>query len=128
VRVYIDTSAAAKFLQEEPESQALAAWADDPGVELVSANLIETELRRVALRNDIDQAAVTQVLNGIGIHDLDATDFHLAGLLPGEALRSLDALHLQAALATKAECVLTYDARMAHAARSGVGLPVISPA
>lgn len=46
---YLDTSAAAKLLIEEPESAARAEWADDASVELVATLLLETELRRLAV-------------------------------------------------------------------------------
>jgi predicted nucleic acid-binding protein len=49
-----------------------------------------------------------------------------AGLLPGARLRSLDAIHLAAALSLGAEAVLTYDDRLAEAAR-GLGMTVLSP-
>lgn len=41
-------------------------------------------------------------------------------------LRTLDALHLEAAIRLNADAVLTYDHRLGDAARS-IGLEVISP-
>jgi len=52
--------------------------------------------------------------------------FREAGLFPGAALRSLDALHLAAAVRLGADAVVTYDARMATSAR-GLGLAVVAP-
>ena len=46
--------------------------------------------------------------------------------LPGAGLRSLDALHLGAAIRLEVEAVLTYDVRMAEAATS-LGLDVLAP-
>lgn len=47
-------------------------------------------------------------------------------LLPGDSLRSLDALHLAAAVRLGADVVLTYDARMIGAATE-LGFAVVSP-
>ncbi|WP_345784275.1 PIN domain-containing protein [Rathayibacter soli] len=46
---------------------------------------------------------------------------------PGANLRSLDALHLAAAIRIGVEHVVTYDARMADSARA-LGLSVFAPA
>jgi hypothetical protein len=49
---YLDTSAAAKLLVEEDESDALVAYLDRTvdGQDLISSALLETELRRLAIR------------------------------------------------------------------------------
>lgn len=122
--VYLDTSAAAKLLVEEEESAALAAWAD--GAEPVSSLLLETELRRFAMRVGLPQQAVTALLDRVPLFDLPASIFHEAGVLAGEHLRSLDALHLAVALRLGVSGVVTYDARMASAA-ADLGLAVVSP-
>jgi hypothetical protein len=65
--VYIEISAAAKLLVEEPESAALGAYLDDLAdndVALVSSMLLETELRRLAVRHDLSQAAVSTYSTG----------------------------------------------------------------
>ena len=49
-----------------------------------------------------------------------------AGLIGGPDLRSLDALHVCAALRCGATSIVTYDKRMGRAA-AVVGLPVVSP-
>ncbi len=58
--------------------------------------------------------------------ELDPTIFRQAGLLPGANLRSLDALHLAAAVQAGADAMVTYDERQAEACRT-IGLPTISP-
>ncbi len=58
---------------------------------------------------------------------MPASLFREAGLLPGERLRSLDALHLAAAVRIGVDRLLTYDARMGTAARE-LGLAVLAPA
>ena len=121
----MDASAAVKLLRQEAESAAMQAFADRSDVELVSTFLLETELRRFATRDAISQTDVTNVLDGVSLFSLEDADFTAAGLLPG-ALRSLDALHVQGALALGADRVATYDARMA-AACGAAGLHVVAP-
>ena len=125
-RYYLDTSAAAKLLVDEIESDALAEWADDAVVELSSTNLLETELRRFAHRHKLPQSAVTQILDRVSLHDLPPSLYHEAGILPGRSLRSLDALHLVGAVRLSVRGVVTYDVRLAEAART-LGIGVLSP-
>jgi uncharacterized protein len=126
---YVDTSAAAKLLVEEAESDVLAAFLDqalERGDTIGSSLLLETELRRLGIRLSIPQERVTAVLERMTLLVPDGDVFRNAGLLPGNALRSLDALHVAAALRWGADGVVTYDERQATAARS-VGLSVTSP-
>ncbi|TVR90173.1 MAG: PIN domain-containing protein [Trueperaceae bacterium] len=130
MRHYVDTSAAAKLLVEEAESDALAAFLDkalDDGDTIGSSLLLETELRRLGIRLAIPQERVTLVLERMALLVPDGDVFRNAGLLPDATLRSLDALHVAAALRWGADGVVTYDERQATAARS-VGLSVASPA
>lgn len=124
--VYVDTSALGALLVEQPESHALEEWLDQTTHTLVSNDLLETELRRIAIREDIDQADVTLILDGVALAALDRAVYRNAGLLPMPYLRTLDALHLEAALRLDASTILTYDHRLAEAARS-LGLDVFSP-
>lgn len=126
--VYLDTSAAVKLVVEEPESAPLARFLDRTvaAEDVVSSALLETELRRVAVREQIDQGAVSDVLSRIDLVETDRALFHEAGILPGGHLRSLDALHLATAIRVGA-AVVTYDVRMAHAARA-LGIAVVAPA
>ena len=48
VIVYVDTSALGALLIEQPESNALVEWLDQTTDLLVSSDLLETELRRIA--------------------------------------------------------------------------------
>ena len=125
MRVYVDTSAAVKLLRREAESAAMQAFASRSDVDLVSTFLMETELRRFASRERISQTDATNVLDGISLFSLEDADFVAVGLLTG-MLRSLDALHVQGALALGADQVATYDAQMATAC-AAVGLHVVSP-
>ncbi len=124
--VYVDTSALGALLIEQRETQALKGWLDGSAVTLVSSDLLETELRRMAVREGLNQSFVTRILDRVSIAALDRAVFRSAGLLPMPYLRTLDALHLEAALRLDAAAILTYDHRLAESAMS-VGLDVISP-
>ncbi|MCL2803400.1 MAG: type II toxin-antitoxin system VapC family toxin [Micrococcales bacterium] len=123
---YIDTSAAVKFLVDESESAALLDWEDDPDMVMVSTDILVVELGRFRLRHHLDPRAVDKVVDSINIEHLTPADHKAAGNLPGESLRSLDALHLRGAQATGADVVITYDDRMIAAAGQ-IGLAVIHP-
>lgn len=125
---YLDTSAALKLLVEEDESAAFADFVEQEQPNLVASFLVETELRRAATRHPtIPQAAVTTLLAGVGMLDSPRGLFREAGVLPGTHLRSLDALHLASATREGVDHVLTYDRRMAAAARE-LGFRVHAPA
>lgn len=128
--VYLDTSAIGKLIADEPETSPLRAHLDgvvaQGRAELVSAYLAETELRRMATRTGIPQTAVTEVLSRLALMEMDRNLFRDAGLLAGTSLRSLDALHIAAALQTAADEFITYDLRQQQAAEA-VGLPVRAP-
>lgn len=124
--VYVDTSALAALLKPEPESESLERWLDETSATLVSSDLLETELRRVAARDGLSQTDVTALLDGVALAALDRAVFRNAGFLPMELLRTLDALHLETAIRLDADAILTYDRRLAQAAESA-GLTVIAP-
>lgn len=127
-RWYLDTSAALKLIVEEPESEALAGAIDEEGPDLVACLLLETELRRAMHRHPaLGQELASDVLDGVSLYEVPGSLFRVAGLLPGAALRSLDALHLTAAVRLSVDAVVTYDVRMVDAARS-LGLRSLSPA
>ena len=127
---YVETSAVAKLLFAEEESRALKAFLDrtvrDSG-SAFSSILLETELRRVALRHRAPQDLATDVIGRFDLVEPDRAIYHQAGLLPGDGVRSLDAIHVAIALRIEAEQFVTYDARQAEAA-AGAGLLVLSPA
>ena len=123
--LYLDTSAAVKLISDEQESDGLRSYLDE-GPTLVSSDLLETELRRIGIRHDIDQVLITTVLDGVTLTPLTRDQFREAGLYPQIGLRSLDALHLAGALHIEASAILTYDIRLAEAARA-YGLEVVAP-
>lgn len=126
-RWYLDTSAALKLLVDEAESGALADVIDREQPDLVACWLLDTEMRRAAQRkNPLTQGVVTDLLDGVGLYETPASLFREAGLLPGTGLRSLDALHLAAAIRIGVDHLITYDRRMGDSARL-LGLSVRAP-
>lgn len=124
--IYVDTSALGALLLAQPHTDALAAWLDATDEDLVSTYLLETEMRRIAVREEIDQAAVTRLLAGVSLAELDRAAFLEAGLLQDPHLRPLDALHLQGAIRLDVSGLLTYDRRLKYAA-AALGFDVVSP-
>lgn len=125
-RCYFDSSAAAKLLVREAESADVMRWADDDDIEAVSSLLMETELRRMAERHGLPQEAVSAVLRKFDLFEIPSWEYRAAGLIPGKDLRSLDALHIAAAIRVEADALVTYDVRMRDAA-AAIGLAVIRP-
>jgi uncharacterized protein len=126
---YVDTSAAAKLVIEEPESEQLATYLDKlitDDVWLVSSILLETELRRLAVRHNLSQALVWEVVQRFDLIEPDRAMFVEAGLLPGPHLRTLDALHIATAVRVGADTIVGYDARLTGAAHS-LGISVTTP-
>lgn len=127
---YLDTSALVKLIVREPETHALRSWLAAEDREPVSCDLTRTELMRAVRRaapelasnakRALDKVTITQVTTGV---------FEQAGRLEPVTLRSLDAIHLAAALDLGDDLhgVVTYDRVMADAARS-CGMEVIAPA
>jgi hypothetical protein len=126
---YLDTSAFLKLVVRESESHALLTalvrWPDR-----ASASLLRTEAVRT-LRRAGQEAAVgpaRRLFEGMLLVRLDEPLLDRAGELNPQGLRSLDAIHLAAALALGPDLgvFLTYDSRLADAARA-VGLAVAAP-
>lgn len=126
-RWYIDTSAAVKLLVDEAESAELAHTLDSQTPDLVACYLLETELRRFIQRDTaLTQLMATTVLEAVGLYDVSRAIFTAAGLLAGNGLRSLDAIHLAAALHIGIDAIIAYDLRLIDAA-THIGIPVHSP-
>jgi predicted nucleic acid-binding protein len=126
---YLDTSAAAKLVVAEPGSQAMASWAAANETRLIASDLLRTELLRATRRAAPDRMQrARSVLDALTLLTLTSATFERAATLDPEGLRSLDALHLAAALELGDELdgIVTYDDRMAAAA-SLYGVAVIAP-
>ncbi|MGP4016406.1 PIN domain-containing protein [Saccharopolyspora sp. 5N708] len=134
MRVYLDSSALIKRVIREPESDALVAELDDLARSqalLVSTTLAWTEVARV-LRANRDTtfrevaAELRDAMSGIAEHPLDSEIMNLSRRIEPNRLRSLDAIHLAAAIALDADLLITYDTRLSEATTLN-GLQVSSP-
>lgn len=126
---YVDTSAFVKLFVAEPESAAMRTWWTDHHGAWCSSDLLRTETLRTARR--ISPAAVgaaRRFLDAIALVRLDADAYERAGRLEPATMRSLDALHLAAALSLGDDLddIVTYDERLAEAAAFH-GLVVTAP-
>ena len=127
---FLDTSAFVKLVVVEPESAALQRslrrWPDRASATLLRAEAVRA-LRRSG--NDALVGKARRLFTTIRMVRIDEPLLDRAGDLDPDELRTLDAIHLAAAMAigTDLGVVLTYDARLAAAA-DAAGLNVDSPA
>jgi predicted nucleic acid-binding protein len=129
VAFYIDTSALVKLVVGEAETVALRSWLEESDRDLVACDLARTELMRSVRRVVPDRALQARsVLDAVTLVDVTAAVFEVAGRLDPVGLRSLDAVHLAAALdlGDDLEGLVTYDDRLAGAAIAN-GVPVVAP-
>jgi predicted nucleic acid-binding protein len=125
---YLDTSAFVKLIVPERESRALLRhlggrrlWA--------SCALLRVESLRALQRQGPDKLRnARERFRDLQILKLDDELLDTAGELQGATLRTLDAIHLAAALSLHDQLaeVVSYDRRMAAAA-SAMGLSVAAP-
>jgi predicted nucleic acid-binding protein len=126
--VYLDSSALVKLTVAEEHSAALREWLRDR-TERASCALARTEvLRAVRAIGPGAVAAARTVLSGLYLVHLDDRLLDAAGTIDPGVLRSLDAIHLAAALSLgdDVSAVVSYDTRMLDGARL-LGLPTIRP-
>lgn len=126
---YLDTSAFLKLIVTERESPALrrflARWP-----ERTSAVLLRTETVRALRRAGYDSqvGAARRLLGTMRLIRLDEPLLDRASELEPREMRSLDAVHLGAALTIGSDLgvLVTYDQRLGDAARN-CGISVSSP-
>ncbi|MHA6628319.1 type II toxin-antitoxin system VapC family toxin [Pseudonocardia sichuanensis] len=128
--IYCDSSALVKLVVEEPESGALDEWLSaQRSVQLASSIIARTEVvRAVARYGEKWVTAAFELLTTVTIVELDRSLTDEAAVLGVPGLRTLDALHLAAALriGPAITAFIAYDHRLADAARAH-GLPVVTP-
>ena len=116
---YIDTSAFLKLLTMEDESETMREWftAHDS---VWSCQLLQTEARRAGARLGIDHMVIEDALDTVSLVMPSVATFFAAGQLAPSSLRSLDALHLAAAMeiGDDLEGIVAYDERLSDAARA----------
>ncbi len=131
---YADASALVKLIRDEPESRALRAFIAD--ADLVSCELVLAELpraiRRAAAHDpklplDALVGRAHELVEAVALLPLDAGLLVAAGSLAEPALRTLDAIHVAAAVdLSPLDAFLSYDERQSAAARLA-GLRTLSP-
>lgn len=129
--LYLDTSALAKLVTLEPETERLRTFlsARPSAIRFASA-LAHAELLRAAhLVGDDAVATAREVLTRLDLVDVSRELLERAGTLAGgQHLRTLDAIHVATASVAgdRLEAFVTYDARMTQAA-AAIGLPIERP-
>jgi predicted nucleic acid-binding protein len=126
---YVDTSAFLKLIVAERESEALrrflVRWPDR-----VSSMLLRVESVRTLRRAGYDSriGSTRQLLKTIRLIRLDDPLLDRAAELEPREMRSLDAIHIGAALSVGSDLgvLVTYDERLADAARKS-GMSVAAP-
>jgi len=131
---YADASAIVKLVRDEPESGALRAFLS--GADLVSCALLLTEVPRAIRRAAADDPRLPreiligragEILDAVALLPLDRALLAGAGALAEPALRTLDAIHVTAAVdVSPLDAFVSYDERQAAAARLA-GLRTFSP-
>jgi predicted nucleic acid-binding protein len=126
---YLDASALVKLVVYEKETAALSRFVSSADRFATSRVGVVETTRAAARRDRFDQDRLERVLLAIEVVEIDERIANEAAAIVPPALRTLDAIHLATALALadEVEAFVTYDVRLADAARS-LGLPVVSPA
>jgi predicted nucleic acid-binding protein len=135
MKVYVDSSALIKRAVAEAESETLEQVLErhvEAADALVSSTLAWIEISR-ALRarldgqgQDVVTEAIDDALAGVAERAITPDVVSLARRIEPNVLRSLDAIHLATAVLLDVDAVLTYDERLAMAARHN-GVAVSAP-
>jgi predicted nucleic acid-binding protein len=128
--VYLDASALVKLIVIEPESTALFEFLrarTDRASSILSLVEVPRALRRISA-TATDRRRARRVLGSLYIVDLDRRILAAAAAFDPPGLRTLDAIHLAAALALGEDLaeLVTYDRRLASAA-ARIDLAVLAP-
>lgn len=126
MRVYVDSSALLKRSVAEAESDAVEEVLGRhiaAGDALVSSSLAWVEVSR-ALRSRLDSEAhdviheaIDDAMSGVAERPIATDVVSLARRIGPNALRSLDTIHLATAILVDVDVLITYDDRLAAAAR-----------
>ena len=126
---YLDSSAFVKLIAPEAETEALRRYLCRHD-HWLSASLLRAEVLRVALRSGEPArlVAARRQLRRVAYVDVTRDLLDQAGVLRPPEIRTLDGVHLAAALSLQDDLaeLITYDTRMAAAAQAS-GLAVAVP-
>jgi predicted nucleic acid-binding protein len=127
--VYLDTSALGRVLLDEPDRSTILREIERFDVR-VASRLLRIELRRLALRHRLLEAA-DQLLARVSLIPLDDAILSTAETAPPPTVATLDAIHLTTALqladAGALDAIMTYDVQLTAGAQQH-GLTVLAPA
>ena len=126
---YLDTSAAVKLLIAEEGSNPLIRWMEAHEEQVFSSDLLRTELLRVTRRTAPDLVVQARaILDALVLLTLSTELCERAAFLEPRLLRSLDAIHLAAAMEMGDDLrgLVTYDHRLAAGAES-LGIEALTP-
>lgn len=126
---YVETSAVAKLVLDEPHGAALRSALRTHGGRQVTSELSALELGRACRRalGDTGLAAARATVLAFDLLTVDRLVLAAATRLEPTGLRSLDAIHVASALAFGTDVLFySYDGRTVEAARAN-GLAVASP-
>jgi len=126
---YLDSSAILKLVHEEAGSEQMRQFYQ-PGDLWLTGDITRTEVARgiERLEPSLPLGERSRVFDGLALIIIDSSMYDLAGRLQPARLRSLDAIHVAAALSLGSDltALVTYDIRQAEAATLN-GLKVLSP-
>lgn len=132
MNLYLDSSAAVKLFAAEAESRALALVVrelmESGSGRLFVSRLTKLETVRSLRRKGVDPEIAAAFFEAADLVDIKPQDFEKAQHALPSSLRSLDALHLVAAmrLGELGVAMVTYDRQLAEAAVTAK-LKVVSP-
>jgi uncharacterized protein len=126
--LYLDTSAFLKLLVDEEHSHEVRSMLERSLDSVWSSTLLDVEAHRAARRLGVPADVVADHLETVTLFALGESTLVDARTVGPDTLRTLDALHLAAALELGAdlEAVVTYDRRLAAGCAS-VECPVVAP-
>lgn len=126
--VYVDSSALAKLLVQEPETRALSLYLRDRRLTTSELAIVEvSRVERLAEPERETGATALRLLAEVDLIALSRPLLERAAELTSRRVRSLDAIHLASALATDPNAFVAYDRRLLDAATEA-GLTVARPA
>jgi predicted nucleic acid-binding protein len=134
--LYLDASALVKAVRGTEEEGAAALGECLQGADLISSELVLTEVPRALQRTAAERPRfpleeglqrAAKVLDSLALRPVDDSLLVGAGLFGEPLLRSLDAIHIVTALlVSPIDLFVTYDRRQAAAARRA-GLETVAP-
>jgi hypothetical protein len=123
--VYLDTSVALRTILEVPERTHVQSWMDQAGT-LVSSRLLRTDVVRALRREGRPLVEATPLLDRVGLLEI-GRDTHAVAETIERHVKTLDALHLAAALLLGEPVVVATHDRMMKDVATHLGLEVVDP-